>query len=208
MWLDPDRYTSPQGANYGQYRVAMRSGLLTATIAANSPLWALRWNPSKTNPGANVTYPVCVIRELYAVAQTITAFGSAQEFSISAYVVRTMNTSYSGGTAATLTGDNNQLRTSMGTSMMADMRIGGTTLLGGGGGTNAADSQAFATSGGYLSTTTAPLPLNFSVKQEAGEHPIVLAQNEGLVIQNDIAFGATGTIRLSVMCCWTEAPGF
>ncbi len=209
MWLDPFRYRRDQpGINYGHYRVAPSSGLITATTGANSPLFSLLWNPA-VNPVLG-TFPQCLITRLYAVAQTITAFGAAQEFAVSAYVARAFTVADSGGTALTpftTTAANYQkLRTTMGSSLMADMRIATTGPLTAG--TRTLDGNPFASSGSYLTTTTAPLPLNFMADVAAGEHPLCLAPNEGIVIVNPIAFGSGGTVRLTVGLTWAEVPGF
>ena len=50
--------------------------------------------------------------------------------------------------------------------------------------------------------------LSYRPRMESGEHPIVLAQNEGIVIRNRTVWPAAGTGIYSFMMQWAEVAAF
>jgi len=116
------------------------------------------------------------------------------------------------GTTATLSGGNAKLRTSMGTSLMGGIWIQDTTAGGMTGQTLGNDTDALATIGGASGTVigTQFFGTNPASLWDDGvdEHPIVLAQNEGLTIQAPLAGPATGTFQVVVSVDWQEVNEF
>jgi hypothetical protein len=209
-WNSPIRYFDPKtGIAYGHYAIAVTSGLITSTgVTANSSLFSAIWAPPLSQQNV---FPQCVITRLTVIGTTITAFGSALELGWGAFIARAVTGKCSGGTAVTLSGDNNQVRTIMGTSLFtstnSDMRIASTAGLTTSGVTRTLDANPFAVSGSYLSTSN-PTALAYKASLADGEHPITLNSGEGIDIQNLIAFTATGTVRLAVAMSWVEVGSF
>jgi hypothetical protein len=189
----------------GQYRVSAASGLLTgAAIVAGAPLFAARWgNAAK----------LAVITRIQALFSVISAFTAPQELGAEAVIARAFSVSDSAGTAIDLTGNNQKVRTSQDTSLFTDMRIAAATLLTAG--TRVLDPVAIAGGEGVTHDpnaaaataqviATPKLGFDWQCDVAAGEHPVVLAQNEGLIIRNTIVFPAAGTARLRVLLAWAE----
>jgi hypothetical protein len=186
----------------GHYRAGLQSGLITGTaVAAGSPLFSLRWTDATR---------FLVLQRLRAYYNETTGFTAAQELGLNAFIARAFTASDSAGTAITLTGNNQKQRTSMGTSLVADMRIAATTLLTAG--TRTLDAQAFASTSDTVGTAVAPTnvlqPFEYFADMARGEYPIVLATNEGIVITNTIVFPAAGAARLVVELNWAEVTAF
>jgi hypothetical protein len=105
-------------------------------------------------------------------------------------------------------------RTSMGSSLVAsgDMRIATTAALGAGTKTLETLSLSAINAAGPITasldgTIIPPGTLLFEAEVSDGEHPLVLAQNEGFSIRS-VAVPATGTWSVSVNVDWTEVPSY
>lgn len=192
----------------GHYHLAMRSGQLAAALAANAVLFSFRWGSSSL---------LAIIESIRLQFQPIVVFTGHQEISFEAYVGRAFSAAHTGGTAATLTGNNGKARASHPTSQIptnGDVRIASTAALGGG--TVTLDANPFAVGVGSPNIVnsaagTAYVAYNRPVLEYKpwiadGEHPIVLAQNEGFVIRNGIVWPAAGTGVIGVEIRWAEVP--
>lgn len=185
----------------GHYRVAVNIGLL-ATQAANGTLFSFRWGDATR---------FCVITKVrIGCLQTAAATATIMP-NFSVFVARSFSVSDSAGTAVTLTGNNMKKRTSMGTSLVTDIRYsavaGGLTA-----GTRTLDTQPIMIMPTNQTITT-PNPNLYSLEQDFGvgdgNHPLVLAQNEGLIVQGpSVIFGAAGTANLTVEVCWAEVTSY
>lgn len=190
----------------GHYQYAGRTGTLPATLAAAATLFALRNGAVK---------PMVLLR-LLAYFQTLTVWTGHQEASFEAFVGRAFTANFTGGAAATLTGNNLKARTTMPVTGAADIRIATTAALGGG--TVTPDTQPFAVGLGSPNVVNAAAGTAYSPNNRPvidykpdvanGEHPIVLAQDEGIVIKNAIVWPAAGTGVLSVEARWAEVDAF
>jgi hypothetical protein len=60
-----------------------------------------------------------------------------------------------------------------------------------------------ATAGSTFNNVNIPL-----FDRQPGEYPIVLANNEGIVINNILAMGAGGVVKLVVYVNWTEVASY
>jgi hypothetical protein len=187
------------GAN-GHYRKSLLSGTMAAGLTANSEVWQFRWSDA-TRLGV-ITKVI-----LDGLAGSATAF-TAGFGKIDVLQARSFTASGSGGTAGTLTGNNSKTRTSMGTTLVGDIRIASTAALGAGTKTNDTDpmSQFSFTVGTVVSATYAQQVLLIDNDAAHGQHPIVLVQNEGLAMRATLP--ATGTWQFGVSCCWAEVDTF
>jgi hypothetical protein len=123
---------------------------------------------------------------------TTTAFTAAQKMDYGLFVARAFTLSDSGGTAIPMTGNNTKLRTSLATPTGVDMRISTTTAIVSG--TRTLDASPIAVIGGF--STGVGVVINTTpdnlLSQYSGEHPLILAPNEGIVLMNTTIMGATG----------------
>lgn len=198
---------------FGFYQYAQASGTIGANLAAGTGsaghVFAARWgNSSKLG----------VITMLRLRFQCLTLFtaNTLTDFGFDAFIVRSYTASHSGQTGATLTGNNCKTRTSMGTTLMTDIRIANTAALTSG--THTFDAQPFACSLGdsqrvnpaaateeqYVNDPT----LEWVANVANGEAPIVLAQDEGIVIRNRAVWPAAGTGVITVEMKWGEVAAY
>ena len=175
--------------------VGATSGLVT-TLAAGAAVFSFR------NIGSNLI----VVRRITVGFLTTTAFTAAQPIAYQAFFARGFSASDTGGTAIAITANQNKMRTSLNTPTNLDMRISTTAALGAG--TRTLDTVALGITGGGstgLGTGFAPQPL-FS--HDAGDYPLVLANNEGIVIANTILMGAVGVGNVIVNIEFAEMTSY
>ena len=179
----------------GAYRIATTSGTMAAGLSANSAVWAFR--TGATNP--------CLVRRLtLSMWNAGTAF-TAGRGNFNVFVGRSFSASYSaGGTAATLTGNNNKKKTAFATTSIAQIYTASTGAISGATVTldanpiTAVTYQVTATASQVMLQTIDLLDLTGSEPS----WPLVLAANEGIVIQATVP--ATGTWSFQVNVAWEE----
>jgi hypothetical protein len=183
----------------GMYSAAGLSGTIAAGLAANSEICQFRWTDG-TRYGA--IYRVT----LDGVAGSATSF-TAGFGKVDMMIARSWTSDGTGGTALTLTGNNQKLRTAMGTALVGTMRITTTAALTTG--TKTLDSQAidqisltFGTAANVQYTGRVVL---FDA-QETNYMPIILASNEGIVVRATVP--ATGTWQTGITIDWAELTAF
>jgi hypothetical protein len=190
----------------GHYQFSGVTGAIAAAMAANGEVLQFRWTDATR---------LCLVQKIWVTGIRATTAFAAGTFDIKATIARSWTASGTGGTALTLTGENNQLRTNMGASLAGDVRIATTAALGAG--TKTLDTQdigniATHTSGGTGSATpiigALHLPMNdlFECDVTDGEHPIVLVQNEGVVVRATVP--ATGVWNIGIGIKWAEVAAF
>jgi hypothetical protein len=175
---------------------------MAAGLAQASDIWQLRWTDATR---------LCIIHQI-----AIEGLGAGTGFTNGIavwYIViaRAWTTAGSGGTAGTLTGNNGKMRTSMGTTLMGDVRISSTAAL-----TTGTYTQGDPAIGAYQSSVGATGNLQYfgtyllhgyqGATGADGAHPVVLAQDEGIVMKGSVP--ATGTWQFGVSCCWAEVDTF
>lgn len=178
----------------GSYCISQVTGTMAAGLAAESEVYQFRWT--------DATRLAAITKISFdGAGNTGTGF-AAGFYRFSAYVARSFTAAGTGGTAATISGNNQKLRTSFGTTLLAESRVASTAALGAG--TKTLDSQAIgAATGGTLTTAGISLPAWPLFESLAGQaHPIILATNEGVAIKATVP--ATGTWTASFTVCWTE----
>lgn len=184
----------------GYYRQAVVSGTLTASLAAGL-FWSCRWTNASN---------LCLVQSVRINAITVTANSViANQFNLS--VLRSYSATDTGGTAVGVPASMQKMRTSMGSSLMGDWRMPTTGLLTAG--TRTADTNPIGMVSGLSSATPgttwfgngAPTPI-YS-RDNSDNHPIILAQNEGLAITNPAA-SPSGTWILLVQMEWGEVASY
>ena len=182
----------------GSYCMGANTGTIAAGLAAGSPIYSFRYG------GANLA----IVRKVVTEADDITTAFAIGTAKLDMVAARLFTASDTGGTAATLTGNNGKLRTSFATTAVSDLRISSTAALAAG--TRTLDAQPLASIafevGGGATANTVLLPTTELYKSAIGESPFVLAANEGFVVQATVP--ATGTWFASVRVCWDEVSAF
>ena len=185
----------------GHYRVAATIPLLVSQ-AANGTLFSLRWGDATR---------LCAITKIrLSVMQTAAATATIMP-NFEVFVARSFSVSDSGGVAVVLTGNNMKKRTNMGTSLVSDIRTSsvaaGLTL-----GTKTLDTQPVMVLQTQQVITT-PNPnlyvIDVNVGAADGNHPFLLAVNEGMIIRGPtVGFGLAGTANLVVDMSWVELAAY
>jgi hypothetical protein len=185
---------------YGSYSIAALSGVVGAGQSANSPVFCFRWAPVDTTK-------VALVRKLRFTAGNLATAFTAGGVTIAAFIARGFTVIDTGGAAALTTSGNNQKRR---TSMAASANVAGQVLVSGTGvltaGTRTKDANAFATISTSVVNTAGvvliPPPGYLVDPTEAGKYPLVLAVNEGIIIEATVP--ATGTWTFAVDMDWDE----
>jgi hypothetical protein len=189
--------------NLGHYRVARRF-LPVASAAAAANFVAFR------NPGSN---PIVLTRLRLRLLQ-IAAPTAAIEHRIGAFVARAYTAADGTGVGATVNfgGNNTKKRTSMAapTAVLTETNVAAGLT----GGTKTLDADAFALAALWVLAavpTTGPPPEHVYEWEPAvsdGIHPVTLAQNEGILLQNIAVLGAATGVALYYEIGWAELPAF
>lgn len=183
----------------GSYRLSMLSGTMAAGLAGNAEIFQFRWTDATR---------LCLVQRvvLDGVSGSATAF-TAGFGKIDLLIARSFTASGSGGTAATITGNNGKMRTAMGTTLLGEARCASTAALGAG--TKTLDSQAIGQISLSFGTAVSVQYVNQTplLGEDIGTtHPLVLAQNEGFAIRATVP--ATGTWQFGVTVIWTEVATY
>lgn len=204
----------PVGAG-GAYRLAMQSGIMAASLAANAEIYQFRYVTGASR--------VCLIHgvSISAAVLTLPAISTTVltgPFQVVGTIARGWTVAGSGGTRASLAGNNSKLRTGHTTSEVNDAGISSTAALTAG--TKTLDTSNFASvvgnAGGVLTAVGVVGSAQFiPTKNLLGEFiagmafPMILANQEGFVLRNGAtAFPATLTWNFSVEVIWSEVDGF
>jgi hypothetical protein len=184
----------------GQYRLSTIVPLVV-TQAANGTLFSFRWGDA-----TRLCVPQFIRLEVQQSAAATATIAPAFEV----ILARSFSVSDSAGTALTLTGNAFKKRTSMGTTLVTDIRksavAAGLTA-----GTRTLDAEAMIQLGTVQTITT--VNQTTYVKSwdatNSGDHPFVFAQNEGFIVRGPtVVFGAAGTANLIVDVAWAEVTAY
>lgn len=180
--------------NGGAFYVTMKSATMVANASFNNlPIAAFRFvSPSL----------ICLVRKLELSFWNITTAFAAGIASFEAYVARAYTVEDSLGNLAALSGNVGKLRTSHQTAI-AHFRASDTVGLTAG--TRTLDAHPFETITVGIPTGDAVAfkgYLNNAKLFEDHDHPLVLANQEGFVIQGTVP--ATGTWGFNVTAVWDE----
>ena len=186
---------------FGHYRLSTTVALVV-TQAANGTLFSFRWGDATR---------ICALTKLRLTCLQTAAATATIMPTFEAFIARSFSASDSVGTAITLTGNNLKKRTSMGTTLVTDIRksavAAGLTV-----GTRTLDAdailqlptqQTITTPNGTLYTQDLDIDISDS------NHPYVFATNEGFIIRGPtVVFGAAGTANLVVDVAWIEYTSY
>jgi hypothetical protein len=180
----------------GSYCMGANTSTMAAGLAAAAPVFSLRYGAAN----------LAIIRKISLEADDITTAFVAGAGKFDLIAARSFTASDTGGTAGTLTTNNGKMRTSFATTGVSDFRIASTATLTAG--TRTLDAQPLASVEFPVPTAidAALLPTTDLLRANIGESPLVLAQNEGFVLQATVP--GTGTWVFSVRVCWDEVSAF
>lgn len=189
----------------GAYGYGGFTGILPAALAANSEIFQFRW--------ADATRYAVIRKVQFSAVVSTTFFAAGVPVTIDLVKSTGWSAAGTGGTAvspaATL-----KRRTSMGSSLVAsgDIRIATTAALGAGTKTLEANSLGGIVAAGPITASlngeiVAPGTILWQAEVGDGEHPLVLAQNEGFSIRS-VAVPATGTWQAAVNIDWAEVTAY
>jgi len=183
----------------GAYRLSLLSGTMAAGLAANSEVFQFRWSDATR---------LCVVTSVLwdGLSGSATAF-TAGFGKVDLLVARSWTADGSGGSPATLSGNNQKQRTSMGSTLLGAARISSTAALTAG--TKTLDTHAHGQYSAAFGTATSTqwIPqFDLFHADPGGEAPLIFAQNEGFVVRATVP--ATGTWQFGVTVCWTEVAAY
>jgi hypothetical protein len=175
----------------GAFAIASATGTMAAGLAAASPIWSTRYNP--TAPAGMLL----LVRRIELSAATLTGF-TVGLATFNLFIARSFTASDTGGAALTLTSPANKQRTTMNATQIVDFRTSSTATLTAG--TRTLDGNPVGTIELSLPSTAnvqmiSPNTTIWDVRP--GEQPIVLAANEGLVLQATVPATGTWTLGLN-----------
>ena len=209
--LRPLDHTSPY-VTLGHYRANLITGT-TVSLAANSPIGSLRWGDGSR---------FLVLVRIEASVEVPAAITVATPVDLEAIIARGFTGSDSAGTAIALTTVNQRNRSgNMNASLVTDLRVATTgqltagtrTLDGVGFGFAAWEMLQAPTLGATANTAVAvasgdSTPRVLYKWDALGQYPIVLGQNEGIILRNSTAGPVTGGIRYAITLEWAEVVQF
>jgi len=199
----------------GHYRGVLTTGTIAAGMAANGELVQMRWVDATR---------FCVIQQISVLEfRNITTAFAAGVFNFNVIRSTGWSADGSGGGAVTVTDPQFQLRAAaMGASLFSTgFRLATTAALGAGTktfdtlnmgacfgnvGSTPAIAEYFIPKGGGATGTGGGGVDLIAPDLGNGEHPIVLAQNEGISIRANVP--ATGTWIASFLVKWIEVTSF
>lgn len=188
--VTPPYKHAPEGRDYS---VTLTSGAMTV-VAAAGPVWSCRWT---------VNNELCVVKRITIMVGATTAFTTAQMLAWGLFRATAWTVADSGGTAATLTTINGQHDTKYSVSVMGEMRIGTTGVITAG--TRTVDAQPLVVLGsGVTAVVGSAFMVDYTFSYDDAAQPLILRQNEGLILHNQLVMGAAGVIRLHVSLQWAE----
>ncbi len=212
VWTDSTSRVTPSPPQVlGCYSVGAGTGVYTG-LAAGAPLFSMRWG--------DATRVALILHVTVTVIQSAPAT-TAGRVDRRLIIARSFTVSDSAGTVITLTGNNQKLRTSFPTSLVTDMRIAAAAALTAG--TRTLDAQGVGIAATWLdlsSASTAAVAastfphtriidrVDLWNAQTGFQHPIVLAQNEGIIIDVPTAQPAGSSLSTFVDLQWCEAANY
>lgn len=188
------------GQLLGHYTVVGTTSAIAP--AANSSLFAFRWTDASR---------LALIQSVWVGLSVVTAITAQRTDPI----VMTMARAYTArdatnATALTMTGNNAKMATKMGTSLVGNIDVSNLAAgLTGGTKTLDANPVSFYNLINLVAIGSGqPTQEVFGPNTGDGEHPALLAQNEGFVLNWGATALATGTVEVTVKVRWAEITAF
>lgn len=190
----------------GHYRFGGFTGILPAALGANSEIFQFRW--------ADATRFALIHKVRISASVSTTFFAAGVPMQIDMIKSTGWTVAGTGGTGITAGATMKSRTTGMGSSLMlaGDMRIATTAALGAGTKTLEANSlRAIAAScpitASLIGSIIDPETNLYKPETGDGEHPLMLAQNEGFSLRA-VAVPATGTWTAAVEVTWAELTAY
>lgn len=193
------------GSGLGHFSYGGFTGILPAALTANSEIFQFRW--------ADSTRFAAIRKVRISASVTTTMFAAGVPVQVDLVKSTSWTVAGSGGaglTPAALL----KVRTSLGSTIAAtgDIRIATTAALGAGTKTLETLSLSSILAGGPITAsldgTIFPAgTILWQAEVGDGEHPLVLAQNEGFSIRS-VAVPATGTWQAAINVTWAEVDAY
>lgn len=182
----------------GVYSEGQTSGLMAAGLAAASPIFAARWG--------DATRFALIKRVIFSAGNDVTVFTAGTAL-FKLFVARSFSVADTGGTSITPVTNENKLRaTGMGTTLFSDIRMSSTATLTAGTRTKDANPIGVLAAGIPAVAGSSILLPNALWEVLPGDYPLILAQNEGLVIEATVP--ALGTWKFGVRMNWSEVASY
>lgn len=187
----------------GHYALAV-SLALPVSASANGHRFAFRWTHA-TN--------LAVLTRIRLFDMQLTAATATIYQGYQAFVARAFTTFHTTSvTNFTFTGNNMKKRASMGTTLAGNIGHSAAVAAGMTGQTATLDAHPIIELG-TVQTITTPNTTLWVTEREfdmaGGAHPVVLAQNEGIIVTGPtIVSGAAGTQQLGIEFSWAEVSAF
>jgi hypothetical protein len=193
------------GSTLGCYRISATTGTIAAALAAGGQIFYVRW----TDPTR-----FFVLHRLFCRFQALTLFTAATLTDFGFDVFKATSVSAGGGGTDLGVLVKTKMRSTMGASLLDAtglMRISTTAALTA---ISTLDATAIAQSLGDPQRVNPAAAteeqrvndptLSLECKVHNGEYPLVLAQNEGLVVRNRTVWPAAGTGIFQIEMIWSE----
>jgi hypothetical protein len=177
--------------------LGVQTGLITG-LAANAPIFAF------VNKSANLI----LIRRVGVGFITSVAFTTAQKTDYGLIVGRNYTTYETVGTNITFTGNNAKHRVSLSIPTSLDVKVAIAAAVSGG--VKVLDTNHLGQTGGWsagVGVTVQPT-LDNLFSHNAGDYPIVLQANEGILITNLTAMGVVGVGTAYINLEFAEVTSF
>lgn len=178
----------------GAYSAGSASGIMAAGLAGASPIFSFRGSATL----------LCLVKKVRFSAIGLGTGFVAGSSLFNLFAARAFSASDTGGGALTMTTNNAKRRTAQAVSTVQDIRCSATATLSAG--TRTKDASPLAALFGEASNTASVVmaPPQNLLDFQPGEWPLVLAINEGFVIEATVP--ATGTWSFSCTVDWEEVP--
>lgn len=195
----------------GAYAIAAISGVFSGVAAGTATaghLFAVRWPGAVANSALDPRL-YFVLQRFRAKWRTNAGFTAAQQVAMDLIIARSYTAPHTGGVGSMTPSSK---RTSFATSLVtaANMQIANAGALTAG--TQTLDAQPIKADEYAELAAAATVPKGtmdiFLSQEDLDRYPIVLAQNEGLVLRNLVAMGAGGTAQLIVEMDWLEVTRY
>ena len=194
----PNPISCQPSTRLGRYIIGGGSGVMTAGLAANAPIFSFRW--------ASAAALACV-RRIRISAGGITAF-TAGRVIFAGILARSFSVSDTGGTSVVPSAGQNLRRTGMASSVLTDARAATTGALVVG--TRTLDAVGFSaiivSTPATAGTIIVPSADLLRPPESAEDYPLVLTANEGFVIQATVPAGGTWAFAVDVE--WDEVTAY
>lgn len=198
MMLD-SLYPTDYGVG-GMFQCCVKSGVMAAGIAANSPIFSFYWS------GVSPEIPYALVRKLRLIGWSVIAFQPGN-ITFDMFAIRKIIQPDSGGNVISSYGSN-MLRTSMASSLAGINYANTGALIPGNRTVDVAplDSQTVPAPQ-TINTPFSPQRITLFEKLP-GEHPLLLVANEGFIVQVTVPPAGVGTWQFTLTVEWDEISTF